>query len=125
MTTMTVWLVPSSLLLLAQQQPAGGQGGIWTMLMPIVMIGVLFYVLMVLPEKKKRAEIGRMQGGLKKNDRVVTIGGILGVVVNAPADSEKVTIRVDESNNTRIEVLRSSISRVLSEEKPDLGKSES
>ncbi len=122
---MTVWLVPSSLLLLAQQQPAGGQGGIWTMLMPIVMIGVLFYVLMVLPEKKKRAEIGRMQGGLKKNDRVVTIGGILGVVVNAPADSEKVTIRVDESNNTRIEVLRSSISRVLSEEKPDLGKSES
>jgi len=122
---MTVWLVPSSLLLLAQQQPAGGQGGIWTMLMPIVMIGVLFYVLMVLPEKKKRAEIGRMQGGLKKNDRVVTIGGILGVVVNAPADSEKVTIRVDESNNTRIELLRSSISRVLSEEKQDSGKSES
>lgn len=95
------------------------------MLMPIVMIGILFYVLMVLPEKKKRAAIGRMQEELKKNDRVVTIGGILGVVVNAPADSEKVTIRVDESNNTRIEVLRSSISRVLSEEKPDLGKSES
>ena len=94
------------------------------MLMPIVMIGVLFYVLMVLPEKKKRNEIGRMQEGLKKNDRVVTIGGILGVVVNAPSGSDKVTIRVDETNNTRIDVLRSSISRVLSDEKQEAGKSE-
>ena len=124
MPTMTFCLEPSALILLAQGQPAGGQGSIWTMLMPIVMIGVLFYVLMVLPEKKKRNEIGRMQEGLKKNDRVVTIGGILGVVVNAPSGSDKVTIRVDETNNTRIDVLRSSISRVLSDEKQEAGKSE-
>ena len=94
------------------------------MMMPILMIGVLFYVLMIVPEKKKRNEIARMQGDLKKNDRIVTIGGILGLVVNAQSGSEKVTIRVDEANNTRLEVLRSSISRVLSDEKQDTSKSE-
>jgi preprotein translocase subunit YajC len=119
--TTASWFGSSALTLLAQQ---GGQN-ILTMLMPILLIGMLFYVLMIVPEKKKRNEIARMQEGLKKNDRVVTIGGILGVVVNAQSGSEKVTLRVDEANNTRIEVLRSSISRVLSDDKPDAVKSES
>ena len=121
MPTTPNWLDSPALILLAQQ---AGQGSIWTMMMPILMIGVLFYVLMIMPEKKKRNEIARMQGDLKKNDRIVTIGGILGVVVNAQSGSEKVTIRVDETNNTRLEVLRSSISRVLSDEKQDTSKSE-
>ncbi len=56
-----------------------------------------------------------MQSNLKKNDHVITIGGILGVVVNAQPGSDEVTLRVDE--NTRIRVLRSSISRVQSSEK--------
>lgn len=95
------------------------------MMMPILLIGMLFYVLMILPEKKKRNEIARMQEGLKKNDRVVTIGGILGVVVNAQSGSDKVTLRVDEANNTRIEVLRGSISRVVSDDKADAAKADS
>jgi preprotein translocase subunit YajC len=119
--TTASWFESSGLILLAQQ---GGQGSILTMVMPILLIGMLFYVLMIVPEKKKRNEIARMQEGLKKNDRVATIGGILGVVVNAQSGSEKVTLRVDEANNTRIEVLRGSISRVLSDDKPDVGKPE-
>jgi len=117
----TSWLESGFLILLAQQ---GGQGNILAMLMPILLIGMLFYVLMILPEKKKRTEIARMQEALKKNDRVVTIGGILGVVVNAQSGSEKVTLRVDEANNTRVEVLRGSISRVLSDDKADAGKTD-
>ncbi|TVS17928.1 MAG: preprotein translocase subunit YajC [Planctomycetaceae bacterium] len=122
MVTATSWFESGSLILLAQQ---GGQGSILTMMMPILLIGMLFYVLMILPEKKKRNEIARMQEGLKKNDRVVTIGGILGVVVNVQSGSEKVTVRIDEANNTRIEVLRGSISRVLSDDKSDANKAES
>ena len=121
MATATHWFDSWSLVLLAQQ---GGQGSLLTLMMPILLIGMLFYVLMIAPEKKKRNEIGRMQEALKKNDRVVTIGGILGVVVNAQSGSDKVTIRVDEANNTRIEVLRGSISRVLSDDKVDVGRSE-
>ncbi len=121
MVAATSWLESGFLILLAQQ---GGQGNILAMLMPILLIGMLFYVLMILPEKKKRTEIARMQEALKKNDRVVTIGGILGVVVNAQSGSEKVTLRVDEANNTRVEVLRGSISRVLSDDKADAGKTD-
>ena len=102
----------TSLLLAAE-----GQGpGFGSLLLPIVMIGLLFYLLIVRPEKRKQTDVTKMQGNLKKNDHVVTVGGILGVVVNAPQGSTEVTLRVDE--NTRIRFLRSAISRVLSSDKP-------
>jgi preprotein translocase subunit YajC len=81
------------------------------------MIGVLFYFMLIRPEKRKQAEVQQMQQGLKKNDRVVTIGGILGVVVNVQQGADEVTLRVDD--NTRIRVLRSAVSRVLSAEKAE------
>lgn len=93
-----------------------------SMLMPMLLIGMLFYFLMMRPEKRKRDEVAAMQKNLKKNDRVVTIGGIVGVVVNTQPNSDEVTIRVDENNNTRIHVLRSSISRVLNDEKSEASK---
>lgn len=89
---------------------------IFSLMMPIVMIGMLFYLLIVRPEKRKQADVARMQENLKKNDRVVTVGGILGVVVNAPQGSPEITLRVDD--NTRIRILRSSISRVMMTDKP-------
>jgi|OpeIllAssembly_1097287.scaffolds.fasta_scaffold84655_2 preprotein translocase subunit YajC len=106
-------LPPTHSLLLAADAPGPG---LTSLLLPIVMIGVLFYLLIVRPEKRKQTDVAKMQANLKKNDHVVTVGGIIGVVVNAPAGSNEVTLRVDE--NTRIRFLRSSISRVLSSEKP-------
>jgi preprotein translocase subunit YajC len=107
--------------LLAQAPaPANGAGdrGITSLLtfLPWILIGVFFYLILLRPERRKRAELDTMLKNLKKNDRVVTIGGILGTVVQAGQDSDEVTLRVDESNNTRIRVLRSSISRVLASE---------
>lgn len=94
------------------QAPAGP--GMFGLLWPILLIGLLFYLLLVRPEKRKQADVQRMQQSLKKNDRVVTVGGIVGVVVNAAQGSDEVTLRVDENNNTRLHVLRSAVSRVLS-----------
>ena len=48
-----------------------------------------------------------MLQNLKKNDRVVTIGGIYGTVVNAQKDLDEVTIKVDESTNTKLRMQRS------------------
>lgn len=107
--------------LLAQ---GGGAADMMSMLTPMLLIGVLFYFLMMRPEKRKRDDVALMQKSLKKNDRVVTIGGIVGVVVNAQSDSEEVTIRVDENTNTRIHVIRSSISRVVTDEKSDAAKND-
>jgi preprotein translocase subunit YajC len=117
---MLTWFEPMKSILLAAEGP--DQPSLLTFLWPFLVIGLLFYFLMIRPEKRKRAEVAQMQDTLKKNDRVVTIGGILGVVVNTQAGSNEVTIRVDDNNNTRIRVLRSSISRVLTEEKSDQKK---
>ena len=82
---------------------------------PFLVIGVLFWVLMIRPESKKTADQNKMREGLKKNDRVLTIGGIFGTVVNVQKDAKDITIRVDEGNNTRLRVLRSSIALILAE----------
>jgi len=103
--------IMDSLVLAAAEGP-----NIFSLLMPIVMIGVLFYLLIVRPEKRKQSDVAKMQANLKKNDHVVTAGGILGVVVNASQGANEVTLRVDD--NTRIRVLRSSILRVVSADKP-------
>jgi preprotein translocase subunit YajC len=112
-------LDPTTWIIFAAQE---GQGSLLTFLWPFLIIGLLFYFLMIRPEKRKRAEVARMQDELKKNDRIVTIGGIMGVVVNTHKETNEVTIRVDDNNNTRIRILRSAISRVLTDEKSDAEK---
>lgn len=107
-----------SFIILAQDPPQGGAlGGAFSLflgpLFPFIVIGVLFYLLLIRPERRKRANMNEMLEALQKNDRVVTIGGVYGVVMNAPKGSEDVTIRVDESSNTKLRVLRSAISRVI------------
>lgn len=113
-------------LLAAQDAPAPPAGGLQQLMsgpwIPLVMVMVLFYLLMIRPERRKRAELTRMLSELTKNDRIVTVGGILGTVVNAQKGIDEVTIKVDESNNTRLRVQRSAIARVLSDDGSPLSK---
>ena len=106
----------TSAALLAEGQPQGD--GLLQLLLgpwfPFIVIGVLFYFLLIRPDRRKRSETAHMLDNLSKNDHVVTIGGIYGVVLNASKGSEDVTIRVDDSNNTKVRVLRSAIARVIS-----------
>ncbi|QDU99072.1 preprotein translocase subunit YajC [Lignipirellula cremea] len=92
----------------------GGLFGSYGMLLPLLVMGVAWYFLLIRPEGRRRSEQAAMLSQIKKNDRVLTASGIFGVVVNA--QKKFVTLRIDENNNTRIKVLRSAISSVLSEE---------
>ena len=94
-------------------------------LAPFLIIGVLFYILMIRPERRKKADLLEMLQQLKKNDRVVTIGGIYGTVVSTSKDSEEVTIKIDENTNTKMRMQRSAIARVLNGESgsPNKGSS--
>ncbi len=83
------------------------------MLLPLVIIGALFYFMLLRPEKKKQAEHKLLLESLKKNDRVVTIGGIYGVVANVQREADRVTIKVDEANNTKLDVTFSAVARVI------------
>jgi preprotein translocase subunit YajC len=98
--------------LLAQQEKNGVTSSLWFQLWPFLIIGVLFYFMLIAPERRKRKEMEQLLANIKKNDQVVTIGGIVGTVVNASPNSAVVTLRVDDGNNTRIRVLRSAIARV-------------
>ncbi len=93
-----------------------GLGPLANMVFPFLMIGVLFYLLMIRPERRKRAELAEMLQNLKKNDRVVTIGGIFGTIVTASKESDEVIIKVDENTNAKLRMQRSAIARVVSSE---------
>lgn len=87
----------------------------WQPIILLVVMFVLLYFMMFRGPRKKQQQQRQMIDSLKKNDRVQTIGGILGTVLDVKDD--EVTLKIDESNNTKIKVVAGAISRVLSEEK--------
>ena len=103
---------------------AGGGGGgggadgtaLLVNFLPFIAIGVLFYFLLIRPQRSEQARRLTMLGAVKKNDRVVTIGGIYGVVANVHREADEVTLKVDEATNTKLRVTLSSIGRVLGDE---------
>jgi preprotein translocase subunit YajC len=96
----------------AAQNP-GGLGTLFeNPLLPIGILFFLFYFIVLNPEKKRKRKEQQMLAQIGKNDRVVTAGGIHGVVVAARPDSEVITVRIDDKQNVRIRVNRSAIARV-------------
>jgi preprotein translocase subunit YajC len=103
-------------LLLAQGQPAqppADPNAPFRIFGPIVVIMLLFYFMLIRPQKKKEQELRNLVANVKENDRVVTIGGIHGVVTNVQRDLDRATIRVDETTGTKLKVNMSAIARVL------------
>ena len=98
---------------LAQADAGGGMESIFgNLAIPLGLTLLLMYFLLMRPEQKKRKEMEKLLSGVKKNDHVVTVGGIYGTVVAATPESKFVTIRVDDSNGTKLKVLRSAISQI-------------
>jgi preprotein translocase subunit YajC len=75
---------------------------------PLILIFGIFYFLLIRPQQQKQKEHQKMLSELKKNDEVITAGGIHGVVVNVKDSS--VVLKVDE--NVRIEVEKSHVSQI-------------
>ena len=90
--------------------------GLQSMLPALAVIMVLFYFLILRPQKNKDREFRSLVENLKETDRVVTIGGIHGVVTNVQRDQGIVTLRVDESTGAKIRVGTSAIARVITDE---------
>ena len=103
-------------LLLADEAAQGQQGNPFgALLVPMVMVGLLWFFIILRPQRREQAERERMLNALKKNDRVVTIGGIVGTVAQTVGEKDaEIVLKVDD--NTRIRFLRSSIQRVLTDE---------
>ena len=93
-----------------QGSPEGGGG-----FQPFILIFVIFfifYIILILPQSRKMKQAQKMRSDLKENDRVVTSGGIVGVITKTKEKS----VVIKTANNTTLEILRSSISSNLTEE---------
>jgi preprotein translocase subunit YajC len=100
---------------IAYAQTAPGIGGPGSMLsfLPLVLIFVVFYFLLIRPQQKRAKQHQELLGKLKKNDEVMTSGGIYGKVV-ALADN---VVTLEVAPNVRIRVHRPQISTVVTNDK--------
>ena len=95
----------------------GGGGGIGglspnvSMILMFAMIFAVFYFLMIRPQRKKEQERQEMLSKIRKNDHVITTGGIHGVVMNVKED--EVVLKVDENSNTKIRFSKNAIAGVI------------
>jgi preprotein translocase subunit YajC len=116
-----------TLTILAQTSGGGGSGApaapqhqpgfgdlLTSPLFPITIVFVIVWFFMINSKRKGDKQRQAMLKEMKRGDRIQTIGGILGTVVEV-RDGE-VLVKVDESNNTKIKFSRSAIHRVVTEE---------
>ncbi len=83
--------------------PQGGNQNPLSGLLPLVLVGVIFYFFMIRPQMKKTKEQKEFRAGLKKGDKIVTIGGIHGKIVEFEEGSESMLVEVDSNVKLRIE----------------------
>jgi len=93
-------------------QAVSGAGGMFTSLMPFILIFVIFYFLLILPQRRKQKEHRQMIGNLKKGDKVITTGGIYGTITNL----KKSYVEIEAANQVRLRVQRGCVSQLRREE---------
>ncbi|MFC1568612.1 preprotein translocase subunit YajC [bacterium] len=79
--------------------------------LPLFAIIIIMYLLMILPQQKRQKEHQKMLNNLQKGDKVLTSGGIMGSIAGIKEKEKTVLLKIAE--NTKIEILRSSIAQVL------------
>ncbi len=83
--------------------------------LPLILIFVVFYFLLIRPQQKKLKEHKSMIDGLRRGDRVVTAGGIIGTVTRVGDNDEAI---VEIAEGVRVRVLRSTVTTVLAKTEP-------
>ena len=94
----------------ANNQSTGGSGALMQFL-PLILIFVIFYFLLIRPQQRKMREHRAMIAGLRRGDKVLTSGGLIGTVNKVVSDTE---ILLEIAENVRIRVARSAVNEILS-----------
>jgi preprotein translocase subunit YajC len=94
----------------AYAQGLGG-GDAFTSFLPIILIFVIFYFLLIRPQQKKMKNHRAMLGQVKRGDRVLTGGGIIGTITKVKDESDEVTVEI--ADGVRVDILRGTITDVL------------
>lgn len=111
-----------SFLLFAQEAALEDTRPPWLQMVPLIaMVAVVLFWTMR-SAKKQEQERKSLLSALKKNDKVVTAGGLIGTIVSMKENEDEVVLKVDENANVKIRMLRSSITRRLADEPIKDGK---
>jgi preprotein translocase subunit YajC len=107
----------------AYAQAAGGGGGLGGLepLLPLILIFVVFYFLLIRPQQKKQKAHRELIANLRRGDRVVTAGGLIGQVTRVVDEKE---LMVEIAEGVRVRVLRAMVSEVLSKTEPARARDE-
>ena len=95
--------------------PAAGGADMIVQFLPLILIFVVFYFLLIRPQQKKMKEHKGMLESIRRGDRVVTGGGIIGTITKVGPDDE---LQVEIAENVRVRVMRSTVNLVLSKSEP-------
>lgn len=97
--------------LTGQRQPQKSPFGSLWFFLPLMLLMLFMFVRTPQKQKQQRK---KLEQSLEKNDKVLTIGGIIGTIVDLKDD--EITLKVDESNNTKIKIRRSAIGRNMTKD---------
>lgn len=98
------------------QAATGGFGGFDFMsILPLILIFAVFYFFLIRPQQKKAQEQKNLLSALRRGDRVVTNGGLIGVIHKVISDQE---LQVEIAEGVRVRVIRSMVASVLSKTEP-------
>ena len=100
---------------------ASGMAGMLSTFLSMIAIFAIFYFFLIRPQNKKQKETEKMIAALKKGDKVVTIGGIHGVI--SSTKEKTVVVKVDD--NTKIEFNRTAIATVVTDKPADVKEEKS
>ena len=87
---------------------SGGPGAMLSSFLPLILIFVIFYFLLIRPQSKKAKEHKAMLGNLKNGDKVITTGGIYGVIEGI--DGDTMTLKIAE--NVKIKISSSGVAGI-------------
>jgi len=99
----------------AQTAGAASGGGMFAQFMPLLLIFVVFYFLLIRPQQKKMKMQKEMLGALRRGDRVVTGGGIIGTISKVKSDTE---VQVEISDGVKVIIARDTIATVMAKTEP-------
>ncbi len=91
------------------QAAGGGMGGLESLL-PLVLIFVVFYFLLIRPQQKKQKEHKAMLEALRRGDRILTSGGIMGTITKVQSENELI---VEIAEGVKVRVARGMVADVM------------
>jgi len=95
----------------AWAQGTGGGSDFLVQLFPLVLIFIVFYFLLIRPQQSKLKQQREMLAGVKRGDRVVTGGGIIGLVTKVISDNE---LQVELAEGVRVRIIKQTITDIVS-----------